>query len=347
MSEEKIPVTGNSRALIIWLVSCAAMVAVMMLIGAITRLTESGLSMVEWRPLIGALPPLSTPEWERVFDLYRKTSEYRLENAGMSLSDFKTIFWWEFIHRLWGRLIGVVFGVPLIWYWWRGYIPPRLRPHLFALFVLGAVQGIIGWWMVKSGFVDRHDVSQYRLTVHLSMAFLILGYILWLVADLATGVNAVSRTADWLRHFLSATLIVVFVTVMSGGLVAGLGAGFDYNTWPLIAGAWVPSDLFGTVPFWNAAFDDILTVQFDHRMLAYVTVASVLCVSGFGYRLAQSRWQKLILLLFAGMAVMQIALGIATLLSVVAIPLAVLHQAGAILLFSAAILARQAFGRGG
>ena len=179
------------------------------------------------------------------------------------------------------------------------------------------------------------------------MAFLILGYILWLIADLATGVNAVRRTPDWLRYSLSATLIMVFVTVMSGGLVAGLGAGFDYNTWPWIGGAWIPSDLFGTVPFWSAAFEDILTVQFDHRMLAYATVAGVLCVSSFGYRLAQSRWQKLILLLLAVMALMQFLLGIATLLSVVAIPLAVMHQAGAILLFSAAILARQAFRRNG
>jgi len=333
----------NPRALIIWLVTCATMVAAMMLIGAVTRLTESGLSMVEWRPLIGALPPLSTPEWERIFDLYRKTSEYRLENAGMSLSEFKTIFWWEFIHRLWGRLIGVAFGVPLLWYWWRGYIPPRLRLHLIALFVLGGAQGIIGWWMVESGFVDRHDVSQYRLTVHLSMAFLILGYMLWLVADLATGTIVGRRTPDWLCHLLSTVLIAVFVTVMSGGLVAGLGAGFDFNTWPLIAGAWIPSDVFGTIPFWSAAFEDILTVQFDHRMLAYTTVTGVLCTCGFGYRMAQSRWQKLILILFAGLAFMQFLLGITTLLSVVAIPLAVMHQAGAILLFSAAILARQAF----
>ena len=343
MSEERDSVTLNPRPLIIWLVSCAVMVAAMMLIGAVTRLTESGLSMVEWRPLIGALPPLSTPEWERVFDLYRKTSEYRLENAGMSLTEFKTIFWWEFIHRLWGRLIGVAFGMPLIWYWWRGYIPRRLRLHLIALFVLGGAQGIIGWWMVKSGFVDRHDVSQYRLTVHLAMAFLILGYMLWLVADLATGTIAGRRTPDWLRQSLSTVLIAVFVTVMSGGLVAGLGAGFDYNTWPLIAGAWVPSDVFGTIPFWSAVFEDILTVQFDHRMLAYTTVISVFCICGLGYRVAQSRWQKLILILFAGMALMQFLLGIATLLSVVAIPLAVMHQAGAILLFSAAILARQAF----
>lgn len=347
MLEERNLVTGNQRALIIWLVSCAAMVAAMMLIGAVTRLTESGLSMVEWRPLIGALPPLSGLEWERVFDLYRNTSEYRLENAGMSLSEFKTIFYWEFIHRLWGRLIGVAFGVPLIWFLWRGYIPSWLRPQLFALFLLGAVQGGVGWWMVKSGFVDRHDVSHYRLTVHLSLAFLILGYMLWLVANLATGANAGRRTPDWLRHSLSAIIIMIFVTVTSGGLVAGLGAGFDYNTWPLIAGAWVPNGVFDAVPIWSAAFEDILTVQFDHRVLAYATVASVLCVSGFGYRTAQSGWQKLILLLFAGMALMQISLGIATLLSVVAIPLAVMHQAGAILLFSCAILARQAFRRDG
>jgi len=175
------PPTVSDRPIVTWLVLCCLMVVAMMLIGAVTRLTESGLSMVEWRPLIGVLPPLDEAEWGRIFDLYRATSEYRLENAGMTIGEFKTIFWWEYIHRLWGRLIGLVFGLPFLWFLVRRKVPAGLTPHLIALFVLGGLQGVIGWWMVKSGLVDRHDVSQYRLVVHLAIAFLILGYMLWLV----------------------------------------------------------------------------------------------------------------------------------------------------------------------
>lgn len=344
MKEDASVMGEPPRSLVVWLGGCVLMVATMMLIGAITRLTESGLSMVEWRPLIGALPPLSASEWERVFELYRNTSEYRLENAGMSLSEFQSIFWWEYIHRLWGRLIGAVYGLPLIFFIWRGHVSGRLRAHLLILLVLGGAQGVIGWWMVKSGFVDRHDVSQYRLVVHLSMAFFILGYMLWLMGDLVFGAKDAAEPASiWVRRTLSGVIVLVFVTMMSGGLVAGLGAGFTYNTWPLIEGAVIPEALFESSSGAVAIFEDILTVQFNHRMLAYATCLAVLSIWMFSRHAPQTIWQRRVLLALALTVIGQILLGIATLLSVVAPPIAVLHQAGAILLFSLSVLARHAF----
>lgn len=313
-----------------------------MLIGAITRLTESGLSMVEWRPLMGALPPLSNGEWNRIFELYRETSEYRLENAGMALAEFKSIFWWEYLHRLWGRLIGAAFGLPLIWFLLRGSVPRWLKPHLILLFVLGAIQGAIGWWMVKSGFIDRHDVSQYRLTIHLSFAFVILGYMVWLIFDLLKAPGKQISAPVWLRQVLGGMLVLVFITLASGGLVAGSGAGFDYNTWPSIDDSLIPDGLFDTVPPWRAAFEDILTVQFDHRILAYLTVAAAIVIYLAGRKVPGPRFRNRSLALLGVAAILQMILGITTLLSVVAIPFAVLHQAGAILLFCCAILAYRA-----
>ncbi len=318
------------------------MVVAMMLIGAITRLTESGLSMVEYRPLIGIFPPLSDAEWNRVFGLYRTTSEYRLENTGMSLDDFKGIFWWEYIHRLWGRLVGAAFSIPLLWFLFRGAVPSWLKPHLILLLLLGGMQGMIGWWMVKSGFIDRHDVSQYRLTVHLSLAFVILGYMIWLIADLLEKPGNDSPAPGWLRNLLAVMLVIVFVTLTSGGLVAGLSAGFDYNTWPSMAGSLLPNGIFDATPPWRAAFEDTLTVQFNHRILAYLTFTGIIIAFIASRNAPGTFFQKRILALFAAAAVIQVMLGIATLLSVVAISFAVLHQAGAILLFCCAVLAYRA-----
>ena len=340
------PIDGTqgkqNNTIVAWLIVCTAMVAAMMLIGAITRLTDSGLSMVEWRPLIGTLPPISTSEWERIFALYRETSEYRLENAGMTLDAFKTIFWWEYIHRLWGRLIGAAFGIPLIWFLLRGLVPQWLKPHLILLFILGGLQGVIGWWMVKSGFVDRHDVSQYRLAVHLSVAFVILGYMIWLIGELLDQTAHRARAPIWLSRLLAGYVVLVFITLISGGLVAGLGAGFDYNSWPLQAGALIPSGLFDTDPVWRAAFEDILTVQFNHRMLAYASVITAIAAYLSGRSAIGPGPRIRYLKALALAAVLQLTLGVTTLLSVVAIPLAVLHQAGAILLFCCAVLAYRA-----
>ncbi|NKB54777.1 MAG: heme A synthase [Alphaproteobacteria bacterium] len=326
---------GAPFSVAVWLFVCAGMVMAMMMIGAITRLTESGLSMVEWRPLIGAWPPTSEAEWQRVFDLYRQTSEYQLANAGMALAEFKTIFWWEFIHRLWGRLIGVVFAMPFVAFLILKKIPRSMTPHLVALFVLGGLQGLIGWWMVKSGFVDRIDVSQYRLTVHLGIAFGILGYLLWLALDIVAPRG--SPASDGLRRRGWLTLGVLSATVLAGGLVAGSHAGLTYNTWPLMDGAIVPEGIFDLSPWWLNGFENIATIQFDHRMLAYISLGSILWL-WLGVRWAHtSPLARLAAGALAAMALVQVILGVATLLMVVPLPLAVLHQAGAATLFALAV----------
>jgi cytochrome c oxidase assembly protein subunit 15 len=331
---ERHQAARNAMPVAAWLFFCAAMVMVMMVIGAITRLTESGLSMVEWRPLIGALPPLGEAEWNRVFALYRETSQYRLANSGMDLSAFQTIFWWEYIHRLWGRLIGLVFALPFIFFAIRGMVPRGMRGHLVVLFVLGGAQGLIGWWMVKSGFVERTDVSQYRLAVHLGLAFVILGYLLWLALDI---VAPRRRGPGQPRALAMATLAIVFVTAMAGGLVAGLNAGLDYNTWPLMDGDWVPDGILALSPWWLNAFENSAAVQFDHRMLAYATT---LCVGWLWWRCLHTR-AAIAATAMAAMTVVQLGLGIATLLLVVPLPLAALHQAAAAVLFSLAIWVAQ------
>ncbi len=325
-------VAPSNRAIALWLATCCGMVVAMMLIGAVTRLTESGLSMVEWRPLIGSLPPLSEAEWQRVFALYRETSEYQLANAGMSLAEFKTIFWWEYIHRVWGRLIGLVFALPFFWFLLRRRIPPGLTPHLTVLLALGALQGVIGWWMVKSGFVDRTDVSQYRLAVHLGMAFLILGYMLWLALGLLRkdGTDPLSKG---LRRGGWALMAVVSVTVVSGALVAGLNAGLVYNEWPLMGAGLVPAEYTELQPFWRNLFDNPGAVQFDHRLLAYLTAGAVVLFWIGTVRAPASRQTRLAALLLMLTVAGQVLLGIATVLTSVPLALGVLHQAGAITLF--------------
>ena len=323
------------RPVAVWLFTCAGMVVMMMLIGAITRLTESGLSMVEWRPLIGAWPPTNEAEWQRVFALYRDTSEYQLANAGMGLPEFKTIFWWEFIHRFWGRMIGIVFAVPFVVFLLLKKIPRPLIPHLIALFVLGGLQGVIGWWMVKSGFVDRTDVSQYRLTVHLGLAFGILGYLLWVALDIVAAHRL--RVPDGLRSQARLTLGVIALTVLAGGLVAGLNAGLTYNTWPLMDGDFVPDGIFEQSPWWLNPFENVAAVQFNHRILAYISVGGILWL-WFSVRRARTASRaRLASGLLAAMAFAQVILGIATLLLAVPLPLAVLHQAGAATLFTLAV----------
>jgi len=329
----------KNRAIVIWLIVCCGMVVAMMLIGAITRLTESGLSMVEWRPLIGAFPPISDAEWRRVFDLYRQTSEYRLENAGMSLSEFQTIFWWEYIHRLWGRLIGVVFGLPLIWFALRGYLNKPLALRLFVLFLLGGAQGVIGWWMVKSGLVDRTDVSQYRLTVHLGLAFVILGAIQWVALGLVPRRSAVGPVSPRFRRCTTGLLLLIFITALSGGLVAGLNAGYAYNDWPYMNGQIIPEEYGDLTPWWLNFFENVAAVQFDHRLLAYASVMGTLLLWIAAWRnglRGRARWPFDLL---AVMVFIQVALGVSTLWFVVPIPLAVAHQGGAIALVCLAVWA--------
>jgi cytochrome c oxidase assembly protein subunit 15 len=328
--------TPADRAVAAWLFVCAAMIVVMIVVGGITRLTESGLSITEWRPVTGAIPPLSEARWQEQFDLYKKIPEYRQLNAGMSLLEFKSIFWWEFGHRLWGRLIGIVFAVPMLWFLWRGKVRRALRPHLFVILALGGLQGALGWYMVASGLVDRTDVSQYRLVAHLLAALLVYGYILWaafgLIRPAATpGEDAALARARWRLRLL---FVLVLAALTFGGFVAGLNGGLIYNDFPFMNGRLVPDDLLALTPAWLNVFETPGTAQFVHRWLAYATVAAALLAwsARRGGDLPGAPGQAVRL---AGIvALAQAALGIATLMLVVPIPLAAAHQAGAVVLFT-------------
>lgn len=300
------------KALINWLFICAFMVFAMAVIGAITRLTESGLSIVEWKPITGTLPPLSHAEWQRVFDLYQQSPEYKAKNLGMSLDEFKNIFFWEWLHRLWGRLIGVVYALPLIYFWVRKQIPQGYKPLLLVGLVLGGLQGLMGWYMVKSGLVDRPSVSHFRLAAHLGLAFIIYAYILWLAFALKNS-NTHPLCFCLKRHGLIA-LFFTSVTIIWGAFVAGLDAGLVYNTWPMMGDRWIPQEL---KQFSDIIFDPV-AVQFTHRCAAIITAVIVLT---FAYRVKNFALGFMIFI--------QVGLGISTLMSHVALPLAALHQAGA------------------
>lgn len=330
-----------------WLVGCAGMVFAMAVIGAVTRLTESGLSMVEWRPLIGTLPPLTDAEWQRVFDLYRETPEYRFKNAGMNLEAFKTIFFWEWFHRLWGRLIGLVFALPLLAFWLTGQIRrvghvPNLGWKLIGLLVLGGLQAVMGWVMVQSGLVDRPSVSQYRLAAHLGLAFVIFSLLLWLAWQVFEDPSTAPATAPRpVRRHLWGTVAITGVTVLWGALVAGLDAGLAYNTWPLMDGRIVPPGAMAIVPWWLNPFENTALVQFIHRWIAIATAAAVLALAITVRRRGAAPAVRRTADLAAGMVVLQVALGVTTLLTQVWIPVAALHQAGALVLL--ALLLRTAF----
>jgi len=333
---------GPDRAVGLWLIACAAMVFAMAVIGAITRLTESGLSIMEWAPVTGALPPLSEAEWQRLFELYRQIPEYLEENAGMSLAEFKTIFWWEYIHRLWGRLIGVVFALPFLWFLLRGRLGRPLVPHLVALFALGGLQGLMGWYMVASGFAGRTDVSQYRLAAHLALAVLIYGYLLKVAfAQLCPepGTSADPR-AGALRRALDGFLALTALTIVSGAFVAGLNAGFTYNTFPLMDGDLVPAGYGDLRPWALNLFENVAAVQFNHRLLAMVTLAVAAGLWHWSRRLALTPGAAGAMVLLLAMALLQLALGISALLLAVPVWLGALHQGGALLLLGLGLWAR-------
>ncbi|MEM7221735.1 MAG: COX15/CtaA family protein [Pseudomonadota bacterium] len=328
LAEHSIPTSEirPDRAIGLWLLACAGMVFVMALLGAVTRLSESGLSIMEWAPVSGALPPLGEAEWQRLFALYKEIPEYQERPGGMTLAEFKAIFWWEYIHRLWGRLIGLVFAVPFLWFLLSGRIVWRRAWPYIGVFALGGLQGAMGWFMVASGFADRTDVSQYRLVAHLSLALAIYGWLLWLAWQ-ALGPRAPGRG---LSPALVAFTTLAVVTILSGGFVAGLNGGFVYNTFPLMGGQLVPSD-YGFLEPWIANhLENPATAQFNHRVLAVTTVFAAL-----GLWLKAGR----ALAPVAVMALIQLGLGIATLLLVVPIWLGAAHQAGALILFTLALRA--------
>lgn len=322
----------QNRAIAVWLLVLCVMVFFMVVLGGLTRLTHSGLSMVDWKPVIGWFPPLSVAEWERVFENYRQTPEYLKINQNMTMEDFKFIFWFEYVHRLWGRVMGLAFAVPFVVFFLRGWIGWRLAPRLLVVFLLGALQGVLGWYMVKSGLVDRPDVSQYRLTAHLAAALVILGYMQWVALGLLGGSR---RRRSFLAPWAAGIAGLVFIAILSGGFVAGLDAGFAYNTFPLMDGQLVPDVLFAMEPLYLNFFENIVTVQFDHRVLTMIVLAVVLIFWSKSRRLTGR--QRRTVHVLAALAVFQVSLGIATLVLVVPLLLAVVHQAVAVLLFAAAI----------
>jgi heme a synthase len=324
---------ADDRAVAIWLFAVAAMIFVMVVIGGITRLTESGLSITEWKPISGVLPPLDDAAWQSEFDHYKQIPEFQLLRPDMTLGEFRGIFWWEYFHRLWGRLIGAVFAVPGLWLLLRGRIRPELRLRLIGLFVLGGLQGALGWFMVRSGLSVRTDVSQYRLVAHLLTALVIYSAILWTAFGLIRPVARSFENAASLRRHVLFLLVLVVGMLTTGGFTAGLDGGKIYNTFPLMGGALIPGDLLALEPLWRNPFENPTTAQFIHRWLAVLVALTALTLWLRRERLADepARWP---LDLVAGMVAIQVMLGVSTLLLVVPIPLAACHQAGAVMVLS-------------
>ena len=319
-----------------WLVVVAVMVFAMVIVGGATRLTDSGLSITEWKPLLGAIPPLNEADWQAALEKYRQIPEYQLINKGMSLDEFKFIYWWEWGHRFLGRAIGLVFFVPFVFFWATRRLQANQVPRLLALFVLGGLQGALGWYMVKSGLVDRTDVSQYRLSAHLTLATVIFAALVWT----ALGYGNQRRPAAWHvpqgRLALAVILLVVGQTAL-GGFVAGLDAGMAYNTWPLMDGKVIPDGLLVMEPAWRNFFENALTVQFQHRMVAYLIAAVILWQ---GLRAMTSHGSPRVAMTGAALVaavLLQVFFGIWTVLAQVPISLGLMHQGGALVLLAVAI----------
>ena len=337
MTDSAVQQAPRSRAVQYWLVTIALMIAAMVLVGGATRLTESGLSIVEWKPVSGTLPPLTQEQWTQAFEGYKAIPQYRELNAGMDLAEFKTIFWWEWSHRLLGRVIGVAFLLPFLWFLWRGALAADLRFRLWLIFGLGALQGAVGWWMVASGLSERVEVSHYRLATHLVLALFIFAAIVWTLRRQVDGPPPVASSR--LRISALALLVLTFVQLYLGALVAGLRAGKVFNTWPDIDGALIPSAarLWFEQPWWRNLFDNTLTVQFEHRMTAYAlfVLAILHAVDAIRSRAGTAAIGGAVWLVAA--ITLQATLGILTLLNQVPIPLALAHQAVAIVVLTLAV----------
>jgi len=323
-----------------WLLIMCAMVLVMVILGGVTRLTHSGLSIVIWEPITGWLPPLTIDEWQDLFMLYKETPEFKMINYGMSLDDFKSIFWLEYFHRLWGRIIGLAFLLPFFYFLLRGWISRSLASKLIFIFMLGMAQGVLGWFMVQSGLSDRPDVSQYRLTAHLAVAIILYAYLFWIaLGELYDQTMEKSIISPNLRRLAVANFLWLFFTMLAGGLVAGLDAGFTYNTFPLMDGKLIPDGLFENSPVYINFFENIITVQFAHRLMAIV---SVILVASLWWQARKEIASILDLWPFhvlITIVILQFFLGVATLLLVVPIHLAAGHQLGAFLSLTACLWA--------
>ncbi|HHM04452.1 MAG TPA: heme A synthase [Gammaproteobacteria bacterium] len=333
--------TPPNRAVAVWLLICCTAIFAMVVLGGVTRLTGSGLSMVTWDPLTGVLPPLNQGAWEEAFHRYQQFPEFQYKNAGMDLKGFKTIFWLEYAHRLLGRSIGLIFFIPLFYFSVTGRLAGHLQRQVLAIFALGAVQGLVGWYMVQSGLVDNPHVSQYRLAAHLGLAFIIYSSVLWLALNLffPPSKHRSPGASPALKRLSLATAGAVFFTALSGAFVAGLKAGFIYNTFPMMGDRWLPEELLALSPAWRNVFENAVTVQFDHRLLALTVAAVVLALWKRAYKERVNARARLAANLLLTAVALQLALGITTLLLEVPVALGAAHQAGALVLLTAAVFA--------
>jgi len=321
----------------IWLFICCATIFSMVILGGVTRLTGSGLSMVEWAPIMGTLPPLNQTEWLEIFALYKNSPEFKLINFNMDLEGFKSIFWFEYSHRVLGRFIGMLFFFPMVFFFMKGWVSPSLKPKLIAMFILGGLQGLMGWYMVKSGLVNDPHVSQYRLTAHLSLALIVYAYIFWIALSLyLQNDEDLNRKSNFsvLKPRVLYLSLFVFITALSGGFVAGLKAGHAYNTFPLMNGQLIPDGLFSLDPAWTNFFENVTTVQFDHRLLATALFISIIAFYIVTIRKNPPTRIRQGLHLMLAMLFIQVTLGISTLLLHVPVALAASHQGGALVLFT-------------
>jgi len=330
---------NSRRSIAIWLLVCCAAIYVMVVLGGVTRLTGSGLSMVKWEPVIGVFPPMSQSEWEEVFLLYQQYPEFKLKNSHMDIGDFKSIFWLEYFHRLLGRLIGVVFLLPLVYFLITRKIQKSMVPKLAFIFLLGGLQGLLGWYMVKSGLAQDPHVSQYRLTAHLGFAFIIYAFIFWTALDLlfVRERQAVFQSHSGLSRFSFFVTGCIFITILSGGFVAGLKAGLAYNTFPLMNGQLIPDGLSTMDPQWKNFFENVTTVQFDHRLLATCLVVLVPIYWFYAQQKQLTSGTRIASHLLLIVLLVQVALGISTLLLHVPVSLTATHQGGALALFTLAL----------
>lgn len=329
----------DNRQIALWLITVAILIYVMVVLGGVTRLTGSGLSIVEWDPIMGAIPPLSETQWQETFDKYKASPQYIQVNQGMSLSDFKYIFSFEYAHRLLGRFIGIAFLLPFLYFLFKGKIRRHIAPKLILLFFLGGIQGFIGWYMVKSGLINEPRVSQYRLALHLTTAILIYGAILWVAWGLANP----TPTQTWkhgmqpLRRLSLMLTATICVMIISGAFVAGTHAGKVFNTFPLMQGQFIPPGIMEYTPWYRNLFENLATVQFDHRMIAYLLMVFVPFLWWYARRFSLSPATRFTTHVLLTVFVVQISLGIATLLNFVPTTLAAAHQGGALLLFTVAL----------
>ncbi len=328
--------SDRSRPVAVWLFAVAALVLAMVVVGGATRLTVSGLSITQWKPISGALPPMNAADWNDEFARYKAIPQYVQLNRGMTLEAFKGIYWWEWSHRLLGRLVGVVFAAPFAWFLARRELPRRLIWRCGVLFALGGLQGLVGWWMVKSGLADRVTVAPERLMIHLGLAFVLLAGLAWTALDAWAGSPRVTVPSPWTR-WAFALVGLIYLQILLGALVAGNNAGLVYNDWPLMNGALFPRDYAGD-GLWATLAHSQAAVQFDHRLMAYLVLAATLTAAALAWRSRYLSFDAKVLgLALGGVVVAQALLGIATLMARVPIGLAMAHQVMAAILLSVAV----------